>query len=253
MAEFDVPSFYKKVFEISNPDKITVVAHSQGGTQMFAALAESTDLQNQTDHYIALAPVLFMNRASMNIFTFLDKINAMEVIKLLKIKSVQFINIGQIQFCKLVIDMFCNKTNFVCKFLFSLFTDKQPDYLNLAKMPEYLSHDPSGTSVQSVDHFLQFLELNDPIFQKYDYGETENLKYYGTPTPPRYDISNIETKVSMFYGENDILCSLENVSNIMDMKKDIQPYYMDTWGHLGYTWAKDKTIFLKSFDIALEN
>ena len=46
MAEIDFPLFLKTIKEKTGKDKINVIAHSQGGTQVLAALAEFPDLQN---------------------------------------------------------------------------------------------------------------------------------------------------------------------------------------------------------------
>lgn len=255
MGEFDVPAFYSKVLSVTGASQLTLITHSQGSTQSFAALSEFPDLNEKTEHFIALAPVLFMSplEERMNVFHFLDKINAISILHVLNVRSIQFIDIAANSYIRWVIKGFCVYTSFYCKMIVKLFTDWEPDYLNFDKMPEYLSINPSGTSTQCLEHYLQFLELDAPIFQKFDYGPEKNIQKYGTETPTVYDISKITTKVSIFYGENDNLCSLENTAFIMDQKKDIESYFLGKWGHLGYIWAKDKSSFLKSLDLALES
>jgi poly(3-hydroxyalkanoate) synthetase len=46
MAEIDLPKFINTVKQKTNRDKISVMAHSQGGTQLLASLAEFPELQN---------------------------------------------------------------------------------------------------------------------------------------------------------------------------------------------------------------
>ena len=58
-------------------------------------------------------------------------------------------------------------------------------------------------------HFLQMYNAKDCA--KYDYGSTaDNMKHYGTPTPPAYNITSItNTPVSLFWGQNDTVADPE--------------------------------------------
>lgn len=69
----------------------------------------------------------------------------------------------------------------------------------------YISHTPAGTSVQNMLHFVQMYKSKNCT--KYDYGSaTENMKHYGVPSPPSYNLTAVEnTPVSLFYAENDWL------------------------------------------------
>jgi lysosomal acid lipase/cholesteryl ester hydrolase len=254
MASNDVPAFYKKIFEETDVDQITLIAHSQGGTQSFAALASFPDIDKKTKRYLALAPVLYMNRFpdNPNIFYWLAKFKASQILQAMGVHYLTFVDIAQNPLIHAIIDIFCVKTSFVCKYLFHLTTDKKPEFLDLKNMPYYLSYDPSGVSVKAFTHFTQLMFTKDPKFQMYDYGKEENLEKYGTESPPVYDISKIQTKIAIFYGENDNLCTLENVAFINDKKKDCTNYYMDKWGHLEYTWGLDKSHFFEKFEKALK-
>ena len=254
MAKYDVPAFYKKIMEETQVEKITLIAHSQGGTQSFAALSEFEDIQNKTERFIALAPVLFMNRfpENPNIFYWLAKFDIPQIMEILGVNYLTFIDIAQNPIFGVIIDLFCVKTSVVCKFFFHMTTDKDPNFLDFENMKHYLSYIPSGASRMSFQHYTQLMFTQSPKFAKYDYGKKKNLEIYGTETPPVYDISKIKTKTAIFYGDNDNLCTLDNVGFINDIKKDIENYYMDQWGHLEYTWGKNKAHFFKKFEEALK-
>ena len=253
-AKHDVPTFYKTALEISGAEKLTLIGHSQGTSQSFAALSESEELQSKTERFIALAPVVIMNRFTQtpHLLYWVDKFKVVEIFKGLGIEYVTLVDIGKYSLVNSIINLFCNKTSFVCSYLFHLTTDKDPEYLDLANMPRYLSYDPSGTSRKCFEHYTQLMFTDSARFQKFDYGKKLNMEKYGSKTPPLYDISKIKSKVSLFYGENDLLCTMQNIGFINDLKKDCVTYYMDRWGHLGYTWAKDKSVFLEKLDIALQ-
>ena len=60
MADYDVPTFIDFVKEKTGNDKITVLGHSQGAIQMFAALSENTKLQDSisNQHFYFLIYIL---------------------------------------------------------------------------------------------------------------------------------------------------------------------------------------------------
>ena len=253
MAQFDVPTFYDTVLANTSVDALTLIAHSQGATQSFAALSSSPDLQSKTIRYIALAPVLFMNRfpQNPNIFTYLSYLRIPELADALGIYALDHVNSGQNPIIHSWIELLCVKTSFICKWVLAISTEKFPESVDFEEMPRFLSINPSGASVKSFKHFIQLIFAKDPKFQKYDYGKEVNLEKYNSEEPPQYDISKIKTKVALFYGEGDNLCTLENIAFINSAKKDCYNYYMDLWGHVDYTWAKDKTKFYERLEKAL--
>lgn len=63
--------------------------------------------------------------------------------------------------------------------------------------------------MKSGFHYLQLITSGK--FQKFDYGESKNLIYYGQSTPPPYNTSNIIMPVFIHYGDDDIFNELEDV------------------------------------------
>lgn len=64
-------------------------------------------------------------------------------------------------------------------------------------MIDYNSHD--------YGNFLNILFSIEGKFQKFDHGQKKNLELYGSPKPPEYNLSNINTKIHLLYGSNDWL------------------------------------------------
>ena len=62
MAEYDQPALWSYVLQKTGQEKLIYVAHSQGTTQMFAALSENPDFfKPKMKGFIALAPVMRVN------------------------------------------------------------------------------------------------------------------------------------------------------------------------------------------------
>lgn len=60
-------------------------------------------------------------------------------------------------------------------------------------MPEIIGSIPAGASVGQIIHYGQLMQIDD--FRKYDYGKTKNMIMYGTTTPPKYALENVDAPV----------------------------------------------------------
>lgn len=49
----------------------------------------------------------------------------------------------------------------------------------------------------------------DRWFGQYDYGAAGNIKKYGSPNPPKYDLSKIKVPITLMYSADDWLSSHE--------------------------------------------
>lgn len=84
----------------------------------------------------------------------------------------------------------------------------------------YVTNVPSGTTVKNYLHFIQGFGTGNCIkyhyndnaythildeFRQFDYGKAQNLKKYGTETPPDYNLTHISCPTALYYGRNDII------------------------------------------------
>ena len=79
-------------------------------------------------------------------------------------------------------------------------------------------------------------------FAKYDYGEEENLKRYGTSTSPIVDISAIrDVPIAMFCGIHDKAHPIEASRRIKgELHPRVLKYYQElNFGHITFMVGKD--------------
>lgn len=74
-------------------------------------------------------------------------------------------------------------------------------------LPVILGHTPAGASTHTLIHFAQ--GVNSHKFRPFDYGKKENLKIYGVPEPPPYDLSKVSAPVALYWSDNDWLAAKE--------------------------------------------
>ena len=75
-------------------------------------------------------------------------------------------------------------------------------------------------------------------FTHFDYGEEENTKKYGKPEPPEYALYNVEIPIYMYFGNNDLLCTKDNVELLASKLKNSKIRELDLYGHLTFFWSK---------------
>ncbi|XP_031637603.1 gastric triacylglycerol lipase-like [Contarinia nasturtii] len=76
-------------------------------------------------------------------------------------------------------------------------------------LAKIINHIPAGSSYKQFIHYVQIAVAHR--FQHYDHGIKMNLKIYGTPKPPEYNLTNVRAKVHILQGANDLLTQTENV------------------------------------------
>uniref|UniRef100_T1JB83 Lipase n=1 Tax=Strigamia maritima TaxID=126957 RepID=T1JB83_STRMM len=108
------------------------------------------------------------------------------------------------------------------------------------RLPVFLHHTPAGTSLQALLHLAQ--SAASDTFQKHDFGEKQNKKVYGQSTPPIYNLSDITSKVVLFWGENDLLSSSSDISWLGDNLQNLVLKYRvadKNFSHVDFLWAID--------------
>uniref|UniRef100_A0A6P7FBS1 Gastric triacylglycerol lipase-like n=1 Tax=Diabrotica virgifera virgifera TaxID=50390 RepID=A0A6P7FBS1_DIAVI len=70
----------------------------------------------------------------------------------------------------------------------------------------YFFPDTMGETL--LKHYTQIWGSGE--YRRFDHGREGNLKKYGTPKPPYYDLSKINIPVAQFLGEGDFITTVEN-------------------------------------------
>lgn len=74
-------------------------------------------------------------------------------------------------------------------------------------MPVMGSNIPSNAAMKQFIHFGQLVKNGG--FSFFDYGDSKNLKMYGSNIPPEYNLSNIICPVAIYSSKNDGVVPLE--------------------------------------------
>jgi len=243
MAQFDIPAMVDYILGITGRQNLTYVGHSQGTIQAFAAFSTVPSLTAKVNLAVMLAPVAYVSHGG-GLLPLLADLDLDEIFLLFGLHD--FLPDATI-LQRLAPDI-CNWFPYGCEdFLFLIVGSSQN--LNATRIDVYVSETPAGTSVKNMAHWAQGIRNN--VFQKFDYGSASaNMAIYGQPTPPAYDLSQIQVPCALYYGGNDILADPTDVKVLLSkipnlVKADFQP----TFAHLDYTWGYDASANAMYLDV----
>lgn len=240
MGAYDVPATIEFVLELTGHQSVAqYVGHSQGTTQMIAALTQP-ELRNylapRIDVFVGLAPVAYIRHETSALMRAMADLHLDELTKLLGVHEFAPDNI----IFETVLPKLCEASNLACANLLEAVYGKSTK-LNETRTDVFLSQFPSGTSVTNVMHWAQSVESN--FFGKFDYGRKKNLAKYGTRRPPTYDLGNypVDLVTKLYCGTKDALADMRDVhAMVAQIPKaaSLTVVEVDDFAHVDFVWAK---------------
>jgi lysosomal acid lipase/cholesteryl ester hydrolase len=239
IAQYDVPANIKFVKQRDNVEKVYYIGHSQGSLTFFLAYMNDPEfMENNVAKFIALGTVPNVNNAPHFLITLFEKSHILDLIPVKNFLTFPE-EVGQIfvPFCTSKAKVLCNK---ILSLAFSGWHETgRIDYERLGK--NIFLYEPGGTSVQNMKHWIQIHKAKRA--QKYDFGTLENIRKYGQPTPPIYDLKKMRkysipslmttSDADPFANPQDTLDFIENIEN----KNIVNLLNLTNYNHIDYFWA----------------
>eukprot|EP00301_Raphidiophrys_heterophryoidea_P003321 c11504_g1_i2.p1 GENE.c11504_g1_i2~~c11504_g1_i2.p1 ORF type:complete len:328 (-),score=45.14 c11504_g1_i2:304-1287(-) len=247
MAAYDVPAFVDYILEATGKSSLAYVCHSQGCTQMFAALVSQPDLTHKIHSLYTLAPVAYLAHATSPMIIALSHSRLDQLV--FWMGGNQFFPSSTL--LTLLMPALCSNplTSWTCTSYLWLVTGFSRDEFNLERMSVYMSHMPSGTSMQNVEHWAQAVRDYDGYrsdFGHYNYVRSTNLKVYGSEVPPIYNLTNFPastTDLLVFSGGHDSVANPVDVQRLInDLPK--RPFWktLEKYDHVTFLWERMQTV-----------
>ena len=239
MAQYDLPAVIKKIKEKDNVEKVYYIGHSQGTLIFFLAYMNDPEfLEKNIEKFIALGTVPNVNNAPHFLIKLFEQSHILDLIPVKNFLSFPK-EIGQIlvPLCTSKAKVLCNK---ILSIAFGGFDDTgRIDYERLGK--NIYLYEPGGTSLRNMKHWIQIYKAKK--VQKYDFGSAKNLIYYGTLTPPAYDLNKMKkysipslmtiSDADPFANPRDTLEFIDNIEN----KNIVEILSLKNYNHIDYFWA----------------
>ncbi|XP_076684092.1 lipase 3-like [Andrena cerasifolii] len=235
---YDLPAMIDHIREASKQEKILYVGHSQGTTAFFVMASERVEQQAKIKAMFALAPATFMPR-NTNPFIRLLAPFADNIGKLADLIGMyEFMPTDELM--QSLAQLVCGNeaiTKPLCEKMIVHFIGANERDLNLDLIPEVLRYDPAGASTRQFVHYAQL--INSGKFQQYNHGLIDNLKKYGTISPPDYKLQNIEIPIYLHYSSNDEFVHTLDLRTLYRNLPNAQKFLVpDRWfTHIDFLWS----------------
>ncbi|CAG9797859.1 unnamed protein product [Chironomus riparius] len=223
IGSYDVAAMIDYVLRLTGKPKLFFVGHSQGTTSLIALLSTRPEYNSKIIQAHLFAPVAFMKYLP-NPFVKSFIVPLIEVLMERKMKFVNFTDI--LTAVNPLSKIFCNVainpiTTEFCKSVVFIFAGRNTYYseIDTSILPDLVDHISYTLSVQQVDHYLQ--SYRSGKFRKYDYG-LNNMRIYGTPEPPEYNISNIIAPIYIYRATEDYLASRRDTEHLIELLPNVK-------------------------------
>ena len=243
LGRYDQPALWDFVLAKTGQEKLTYIGHSQGTSQMFAALCEMPEFfRPKMKCFIAMAPVLrISNLTSPRIIQMRTDEKARKALEL--VGPELFWRASSADF---IAEAVVNSTvgQFVNHKVMKDSSDDKPELISPKGLENLAKFFPAGCSYQQLNHFRQISLSGD--FQKYDYGSEElNIEMYGQAVPPMYNLDNISGfNITLVCGKTDHLASKGDYDWVAELLRAKNTVTMQEFeeGHLGVVMPADKEV-----------
>lgn len=243
MAIYDLPANINYILDYTNSQKLTYIGHSQGTIQFFAANCLQ-DLASKIEAFVGLGPVMYVNHQESPIVTLVVELEIDVLLGFLRFENVllwpKIVNVE----LKTIVSKI---TRTIWRFIQLICGVEEEITVDLNRMPVMGRHEPGGTSFTNMRHWIQMMKTGE--FKRMDYGKDQNMLVYGQPTPPFYNITNLQNNLKdldmyLIKGRDDGLVSQTDFNNLLahfkpKIGKSLWYDIVDRYGHLDYVWAKD--------------
>ncbi|KAL3280207.1 hypothetical protein HHI36_017707 [Cryptolaemus montrouzieri] len=247
IAIYDLPAFVDYILEKTGFDKLFFIGHSQGAT-VYAAFVSRRPEYNQKVALCCLLgpPIIFENTNGFRIkFVSNLIIPLMETLhNFLGLPIYELPFIGLARFLGLYSKPNTMSHTFLQSLLFFLAGNSNYDQTSKLDFTKFCYTTPNAGSMRQIYHYSQIMRNNR--FAEYDYGLEENMKVYGSPDPPLYDLSKVVSPVALFYSRNDMYTDHRDMAKLEQLLGNVvykHEVAMETFNHLDFLAGND-SIFL---------
>nr|XP_021513652.1 lipase member N isoform X2 [Meriones unguiculatus] len=212
MARYDLPGIIDFIVNKTGQEKLFFIGHSLGTTIGFIAFSTMPELAQRIKMNFALGPVISFKYPTSIFTSFFLLPNSI-------IKHV-FGTKGFLledEKAKMSYVTICNEKILrpMCSEFMSLWAGFNQKNMNMSRLDVYLSHAPSGSSIQNILHIKQ-------------------------SRPPLYDLTSMKVPTAIWAGGHDILITPQDVARILPQLTSLRYFKLfPDWNHFDFVWGLD--------------
>ncbi|XP_006831186.1 PREDICTED: lipase member N [Chrysochloris asiatica] len=236
MAKYDLSGIIDFIVNKTGEEKLYFVGHSLGTTIGFVAFSTMPELEQRIKMNFALGPMAsfkYPTGVFTSFFLLPDSLfKAMFGTKGLLLEDEK----GKLTSVKI-----CNNKVLwvICSLFLSSWAGSNMKNMNVSRMDVYVSHAPTGSSVQNLLHIKQMYGADE--FRAYDWGsEAENMHHYNQSQPPLYDLTAMKVPTAIWAGGHDVLVTPKDVARMLPQIRNLSYFnLLPDWNHFDFIWGLD--------------
>jgi len=245
MAKYDLPAELNYVIEKTGKEKIYYIGHSMGTTTYMAMNSVDQTWADKVEVAVLMAPIAYVEHMASPIRYLTPFLGMIDWL-------VDHLGVGEFLpsnwFMDFIAAFLCGDGSvleFVCENVVFLLCGYDQQQMNSTMMSTVASHIPAGTSSYTIIHYAQ--EIKSGNFEGMDWGDDHrNMEHHGSTTPPTYHLENVNTKVALFWGDNDWLAMPDDLLKIFAKVPNIVENYQvpwEGWNHFDFLYAIDMDVY----------
>ncbi|XP_063825336.1 lipase 3-like [Ostrinia nubilalis] len=250
---YDMPAIIDYIHKVKGDGaKVGYIGHSMGTTIMYTMLSLRPEYNEKLSVGVALAPAVFMANMESPVRVLhagaSRAAHAALLLRSYEVGQADYLDrLGKICQTELASDY--------CKRLAFYIIGKDEEQWNKFRMLQFLANG-GGASWKCILHYAQ-THLSGK-FQQFDYeSPARNRAVYNSDTPPEYDLKKVTLNTTLFWAENDLMCSEKDVQKLHDTLPETTTMYMvpfSKFNHADYLWAVDapKLVNVKILEVLEE-
>uniref|UniRef100_A0A914CGN8 Lipase n=1 Tax=Acrobeloides nanus TaxID=290746 RepID=A0A914CGN8_9BILA len=225
MVKYDLETMIDTVLNKTGASSLYYVGHSQGTLIMFSRLASDPNFHTKIKAFFAMAPVGTVRNIDGLLGFLAGPLFGASDLLLDILGPGEFLPHSWLS--EMISEYVCSNDakkkkrevphvyedgQELCENI--LFQIMGPNSLqnNASRTPVYTDHVPAGTSTQNMLHWIQM--VHSGLQQAFDYGSAAlNNQHYGSPTPPIYNISNVNAPTYLYWSDYDYLADETDIKN----------------------------------------
>jgi pimeloyl-ACP methyl ester carboxylesterase len=225
MGMLDLPAMIDHILLETGQSKLSYIGHSQGSTQLFAALTLKEDyFKEKINLFIALGPATNIYHMKSKFMRFVVKTRLDILLDFLNINEIFDSGPGLIKLQEWV----CHKFGNFCSGILSSIADIRVEDDDMDRFLVFIGHYPSGSSTISLSHFADSLRHN---------------RFCTWKTHEPYQLENIKhVPIALFVGNDDALATVEDsvqLKGILEKSGSLKFYKVyDDLGHASFFLSK---------------
>ncbi|TYJ27543.1 hypothetical protein E1A91_A07G194100v1 [Gossypium mustelinum] len=237
LVAYDLPATFHYVYNQTG-QKLHFIGHSQGTLMVMAAMSRD-QLLNMLRSAALLCPIAYLGHTTSLLSRFITDNFIAEALHSLGLYKFDLNDLITMRTLKII----CRIPSVDCSNMFTPYTG-QNCCIKRSKTEIFLDHQPQPTAMKNVIHIFQMVRRG--TLTMYDYNDCdENIKHYGQPTPPAYNMTCIPNDLPIFlsYGGADALSDVNDVKLLLDCLKHHDPgkivvQYIESYAHADYLMAE---------------